>query len=260
MINFKTEQEVKVMGEGGHILANVLKKVLDAAKPGVSELELDRLAERLIIQQGAEPAFKRVKGYRYSICTSTNNIVVHGIPTEYKLKEGDVLGIDCGVFYKGFNTDMAQTVLVQSSIRQQADKVKSSKEVDKFLEVGKRALNEAIKVAKKGNRVGHISKKIQDIVEEGAYSVVRSLIGHGVGRILHEEPEVPGFLSESIEKTALLASGTTIAIEVIYNKGQKDVVYSNSDGWTISTKDHSLSGLFERTIAITEKGTLVLTK
>ena len=127
------------------------------------------------------------------------------------------------------------------------------------METGKHALEEAIKQARVGNHVGHISKTIQSIVEANGYSVVRSLIGHGVGRALHEEPEVPGFLTRTIEKTPELTSGMTIAIEVIYNMGEKEVVYANRDGWTIKTGDSSISGLFERTVAITEKGPRVLT-
>lgn len=250
MIDIKTPQELKIMAHGGHILAEVLFALLEFIKPGVSELEIDELAERLIREKGGEPGFQKVPGYRHTICVSTNDVVVHGIPTHYKFKEGDVVGIDCGVYYKGFHTDMAETI-----------KVKSQKdEIDLFLETGKRALEGAIQVAKPGNRIGHISQMIQKIVEEAGYSVVRSLIGHGVGRSLHEEPEVPGFLTGKISDTPLLSEGMTIAIEVIYNRGKFDVVYANKDGWTIKTKDSSLSGLFERSVAITKNGPIVLTK
>lgn len=255
MMSIKTDKEIRTMAEGGRILAEVLNEVLKQAKLGVSELELDRLAEKLIREKGAEPGFKKVKGYNHSICVSTNDVVVHGVPTSYRLKEGDVIGIDCGVYYKGFNTDAAHTVQIQKS------KFKSQKldEVDRFLSTGKRALGEAIKQAKTGNRVGHISKTVQRIVERAGYSVVRTLVGHGVGRNLHEEPEVPGFLAGSISKTPLLLEGMTIAIEVIYNMGRKDVVYANNDGWTIKTKDGSLSAVFEKTIAVTREGPLILT-
>src|SRR3989338_5611218 len=248
MIHIKTEKEILVMQKGGKILAATLFAVLAHAKPGVSELELEAMAEKLIREKGGEPGFKKVPGYKHTICVSTNSVVVHGIPTAYKLREGDVLGIDCGVYYEGFHTDAAHTVRIQSS------KVKSQNldQVDKFLETGKHALDEAIKVAIPGNRIGHISKTIQDTIEGGGYSVVRTLIGHGVGRQLHEEPEVPGFLNRRIEKTPLLVEGMTIAIEVIYNMGKKEVVLTHDDGWTISTADGSISGLFERTICITK--------
>lgn len=249
MIDTKTPNEIPEMAEGGRILAGVLHRLLTEIKPGVSELELDRLAEKLIREKGATPGFKRVKGYKHSICVSTNSIVVHGIPTNYRFKLGDVVGIDCGVYYKGFNADMAETI-----------KISNRNKIDKFLETGKKALEEAIKVARVGNRIGHISNTIQNIIEGQGYSVVRSLVGHGVGRTLHEEPEVPGFLLTKIENTPILGEGMTIAIEVIYNMGKPDVVYANNDGWTIKTKDNSLSGLFERTVAITKDGPLVLTQ
>ena len=255
MIDIKTPREIEIMAEGGKILAEVLFEVLKHAEVGVSELELDQLAEKLILEKGGEPAFKKVSGYRHTLCISTNEVVVHGIPTDYRFKEGDVVGVDCGVFYKGFNTDMAETVRIKDKgLRMNQDGV------DGFLGTGKRVLEEAIKVAKVGNRIGHISKTIQDIVEGEGFSVVRSLIGHGVGKKLHEDPEVPGFLDQPISQTPLLKVGMTIAIEVIYNMGKSDVVYVRDDGWTIKTKDNSLSGLFERTIAIVQSGPVVLTQ
>ena len=181
MIKIKTQEELKIMQESGRILAETLWEVLKSVKPGVSELELDALAEKLIRKKGGEPGFQKVPGYKHATCISTNDVVVHGIPTEYKLKEGDIIGIDCGVFYQGFHTDMAETVRVQSSeFRIQND------EVDKFLTVGKKALEAGIKqAAPGGNHVGDISKAIQAIVEvQNGYAVVRSLVGHGVGREL----------------------------------------------------------------------------
>lgn len=258
MIDIKTPEEIKTMREGGKILASVLFELLKNIKPGVSELEIDRLAETLILKEGAKPGFKEIKGYSNSICVSTNNVVVHGVPTNYKFKAGDVVGIDCGVFYKGFHTDAAETIRVSTINKQQLTN-NNEDEIDKFLETGKRALSEAIKVAKVGNRVGHISKTIQNIVEEEGYSIVRSLVGHGVGKTLHEEPEVPGFLELDIKETPVLAENTTIAIEVIYNMGKSNVKYLNEDGWTIVTEDGSISGLFERTITITKNGPLILT-
>lgn len=255
MIDIKSKEEIKIMQKGGSILREVLFVLMEHAKPGVSELELDALAEKMIRERGAEPGFQRVPGWKHAICISTNDVVVHGIPTNYKLQEGDVVGIDCGVFLDGFNTDMSDTVRVESGEL----KIEKDEEVEKFLETGKHALNEAIKVAVIGNRVGHISKKIQEIVEkEAGYSVVRSLIGHGVGRELHEEPEIPGYLVDNIEKTPLLKKGMTIAVEVIYNMGSPDVMI-DQDGWTIRTQDGSIAGLYERTIAITNNGPLVLT-
>jgi len=255
MIELKTKEEIKIMRIGGKILAEVLEEVAKNIKVGISELELDEIAEKLIVEKGGEPGFKKVEGYKHTICISTNDVVVHGIPTNYKLKEDDVVGIDCGVYYKGFHTDMAQTVRVKNPKL----KIQNSDKVGKFLKVGEKAMWEGIKAAKAGQRVGNVSKAIQGIVEGQGYSVVRSLIGHGVGRQLHEDPEVPGFLDGSILETPFLKEGMTIAIEVIYNMGKSDVVYSNNDGWTIKSRDGSLSGLFERTVVITKQGSEILT-
>lgn len=249
MTNINIQEKINNMKQGGEILATVLDTVMEHVKEGVSELELDELAEKLILEKGGKPGFKMVEGYKNTICISTNDVVVHGIPTGYRFKKGDKVGVDCGVFYKGFHTDMAETVEIDSN------KYKD------FLKIGKMALEEGIKQAKIGNRVGHISKAIQQIVEEKAeYSIVRSLVGHGVGRNLHEEPEIPGYLDVPIDKTPLLKEWMTIAIEVIYNMGASDVMYGNRDGWTIRTEDGSISGLFERSVAITRSGPVILTK
>jgi methionyl aminopeptidase len=251
MIKIKTPQEIKIMQTGGQMLAEALREVCAHIKPGASELELDAMADKLIKEKGGEPGFKKIEGYHHATCISTNEVVVHGIPTPYKLKEGDIIGIDCGVFYKGFHTDMSETVRVGGQ---------KSDAVDKFLKVGKQALEAGIKQAKVRNRVGNISKAIQDIVElQNGYSVVRSLVGHGVGKELHEDPEVPGYLMGKIEKTPELKEGMVIAIEVIYNMGGPELILANNDGWTLKTKDNSLAGLFERTIAITKKGPQILT-
>ncbi|PIP74396.1 MAG: type I methionyl aminopeptidase [Candidatus Levybacteria bacterium CG_4_9_14_3_um_filter_35_16] len=257
MIIVKTKEEIEKMRIGGKILADVVFEVLNRAKPGITELALEKFAEELIIKKGGFPGFKKVKGYKFATCISTNDVIVHGIPGNYSLKEEDVFGLDCGVYYEGFFTDMSETIRVRNS----KFEIRNSKldEIDEFLETGGFALNEAIKKAKIGNRVGHISKTIQDIVEDKGYSVVRDLIGHGVGRKLHEEPGIPGYLVGKIGNTSLLKEGMTIAIEVIYNMGKSGIRYSD-DQWTIRTQDKSLSGLFERTVAITKKGPVILTR
>lgn len=249
------------MQHGGHILAEVLFEVLAHAVPGVTEIELDRMAERLIRERGGEPGFMRVHGYHHATCMSTNDVVVHGIPGNYVLKEGDIVGIDCGVYYQGLHTDMSESIRIKGGKPQFfTGKEATDDDIDKFLSTGKKALNEAIKVAIPGNRVGHISKTIQDIIEQRAgYGVVRSLIGHGVGEELHEEPEVPGFLIGDIKHTPILKEGMTIAVETIYNMGTPHVAVDR-DGWTIRTKDGKLAGLFERSIAITKGSPLMLTK
>jgi len=257
MIQVKTAKEIASMKKGGKILSDVLWEVVKAAKPGVTELELDALAEKLIREKGGEPGFQKVPGYRYTICACTNDVVVHGIPSNYRLQAGDIFCIDCGVYFEGLHTDMAETILVATNSKEQ---ITNYKEKKRFLDIGKEALEAGIKAAKVGNHVGDISRVIQEIVEkEGGYSIVRTLVGHGVGRELHEEPEVPGFLNGPVGKTPLLLEGTTLAIEVIYNLGRPGVVYKGNDDWTIVSKDGSLSSVFERTVLVTKRGPVLLT-
>ena len=245
-------QKIETMRAAGAILGEVLESLLRYIKPGVSEIAIDQLAEKLIRKRGAEPGFKKVPSYKHTICISTNDVVVHGVPTKKVLKEGDIVGIDCGVFLNGYYTDMAETLRVSTIDNQQL--TIDQKKVERFLEVGKRALFAGIKEARVGNRVGHISRAIQAIIEGAGYSVVRNLVGHGVGKALHEDPEIPGYLSQKIDLTPALFNGQTLAIEAIYNMGGHEVVYDRNDDWTIRTRDGSLSGLFERTILITEEG------
>ncbi len=253
MIETKSPEDIEKIREGGAILASILEKVKSEVKPGVTTLELDGIADKLINEAG-EPSFKKVRDYKWATCMCVNEVVVHGIPGKYKLKEGDVLGIDLGMLYKGFNTDMSWTVRVKGQ------KEKPLDEVDRFVETGRKALEEAINQARPGNRVGHISKAIQDTVRAANYSPVEALVGHGIGRNLHEEPPIPCFLKGTIENTPALLIGMTIAIEVIYNQGTPQIMYQSDDGWTIQTADNKLSGLFEQTVAILASGPEVLTK
>jgi len=253
MIRIKTKPEIEIMQRGGKILSEVLTIIFEKLKPGVSLSELDKLAEQEIIKRGALPSFKKVKGYFWTICGCVNDVVVHGIPNSYIIKKGDVVGIDCGVYYKGFHTDAAWTKRVQDESRIQND------EIDKFLKVGEGTLKKALEKICPGSYIYDISSTIADNVEAGGYFVVRSLVGHGVGRKLHEEPEIPGVVTLSRFKTPQIREGMTLAVEVIYNMGTPDIVYGE-DGWTIKTKDGKLSGLFEATVVATNHGSLVLTK
>lgn len=254
MIPIKKPNEIAIMEKAGKILAEVLEEVIANAKPGVKEIELDKLAEELTLKKGGEPGFKRVPGYHHSICVATNDVVVHGIPGNYVLKEGDIIGVDYGVFLEGFHTDMAETTYV-------GDKSKIPDSIKTFLEAGKKALNDGIAKVMPENHIGDISKAIQDEIEvKHGYGVTRSLIGHGVGRELHEEPEVPGYLEGKIEDTPILVPGMTIAVEVIYVMGSPEVMYSGMDDWTIKSADGTLGGLFERTVLVTETGHKVLTQ
>jgi methionyl aminopeptidase len=250
MVDDKTRKKIEVMRRAGKMLGEVLAEVLSAVKPGVTESSLDSLAERLILEKGGEVGFKRVDGYQHTICVSTNDVVVHGIPKERVLNEGDIIGIDCGVYLEGYHTDMAETIVVGQT---------ADTSIKQFLSIGKKAMYEGIRQAKVGHRVGHISRAMQETMEGGGYSVVRSLVGHGVGKELHEDPEIPGYLEREMRKTPILEEGMTIAIEAIYNMGGQGVKYDGSDDWTIVSEDGTLAGLFERTILITETGPEIIT-
>lgn len=262
MINKKMDvKKIDAMRLGGKILGDTLFYLSKNIKEGISEIEIDKMAEEYILEHGGEPGFKRVEDYKHTICISINNVVVHGIPKNRKLKEGDIVGIDCGVFLNGFHTDMSETFRIRDGIAQLFRKDSECRDdIDKFIKIGKEALFAGISKAKSGNRVGDVSKAIQEIVEGSGYSIVRSLVGHGVGEELHEEPEIPGYLKGSIELTPMLTEGMTIAVEVIYNKGKSTVSYSEEDDWTIVTSDGSDSGLFERTILIKSGSPEILTK
>ncbi len=250
--NTKTPQEIEIMNRAGAMLGIVLEETLKQVKPGVTELELDTFADRRITELGGFPGFKKVDGYKHAICVATNDVVVHGIPGDRVLKNGDIITIDAGVYLDGFHSDMAETVVVGKT---------QAKEIFRFLDAGKRAMYAGIMQAKPGNRVGHISKAMQEIIEkENGFTVVRPLVGHGVGRKLHEDPQIPGYLSGKIEKTPELVPGMAIAIEIIYNMGKREVEYEGSDDWTIVSADGSLSGVFERTLVITENGPRLLTR
>lgn len=246
MINIYSAKDIAKIRQGGKILAAVLQKVLLEVTPGMTTLELDRYAGQLIVAAGAKPSFKMEKGYRFATCMNVNDMVVHGIPTKYKLREADILGIDLGVYYQGFHTDASWTVELGTKNA-------------KFLKTGRTALEAAIKQCRVGNHVGDISKAIQDAVEGGGYSCVKQLVGHGVGKILHEDPEIPCYLRGRIENTPVIKKGMVFAIEVIYNQGNSGVVYANDDGWTIVTRDSLPSGLFEHTVAVTASGPEILT-
>lgn len=250
MIELKTPEEIEIMAEGGEITSWVLKELIKKVEPGTTPIEIEEKAVELIKKKNALPAFKMVEGYHWATCICVNDVVVHGIPGKRKFLEGDLVGIDLGIFYKGFNTDASWTVGV--------GRIENKLEV--FLETGRLALSESINQARTGNFIGDISLAIEKKVKGSGFSPVLALVGHGVGRRLHEDPQIPCILRKKVEKTPLIKEGMVLAIEIIYNLGGSDVVYRNNDGWTISTKDGSQSALFEETIAITKKGPRVLTK
>lgn len=253
MIPLKTVKEAKIMRLGGRKLAEVMKQTLAGVKQGMSLEEIDEFIERLIKRKGGKASFKMVKGYRWASCLNVNQSVVHGVPNDYKLKNGDLLSVDMGIFYKGFHTDMARTVLVGNF------RLQSAKQTKKFLEAGKRALKETIQAAKPGRRVGHLSRTIEKEIKKSGYQPIKTLTGHGVGKELHEPPVIPCYLEGKAEKTEELKKGMTLAIEVIYAQGKPEIKIRN-DGWTVDMVDNQPAALFEDTIMITDQKATVLTK
>jgi len=243
----KTAREIEIMAEGGKKLAWVREKLAEAARPGITTLELEKLADKLIIKAGGQASFKKVAGYKWATCINVNNVVVHGVPNGTIIKKGDKIGIDVGMYYKGYHTDTSITV-------------SANPKLTRFLETGRLALKRAIAQAQPGRRVADLSAAMQKTVEEAGYSVVRALTGHGIGKNLHEEPAIPCFVLGEYKHSPKLVAGMVLAIEVMYNEGESEVVYVNDDGWTIGTADGKISGLFEETVAITPSGPVVLTK
>jgi len=242
----KTPEEIELMKISGEICAKALKKVLAHAKVGVRAIDLDTLAREEIELNGGNPSFMTVEDYKWTTCITFNEQVVHGIPTKRKIKEGDVLSIDIGAIYKNYHSDMAKTIAIG----------KVSDEIKKFIDTGSKALTGAIDKARAGNHIGDISATLQRAIEGKGYSVVRNLTGHGIGKELHEEPMVPGFGKKGLGPE--IKDGMTLAIEAIYAQESGDV-FLEEDNWTISTKDKSVGGLFEQTVAVTKSGPIVLT-
>ncbi len=247
MISIKSSKEIELMREAGKRLKKVLREIIPRIKPGVLPEEIDELAEEKILNLGGKSSFKTVKGYNWTICLPVNEQIVHTPPIGRSLREGDLVTLDIGFLYKGYHVDYATSFYLG----------KPPKEVERFLLTGKKALKEAIKRIKAGVRLGEISLTIQSIIESAGYSIVKELTGHGIGRELHEDPYVFNFLERPIEQTIKLKEGMTLAIEVIYAQGRGEIAYE-SDGWSIVTRDKSLSACFEHTIAVREKGAEVL--
>jgi methionyl aminopeptidase len=246
MIIYKSQAEIELMREAGSILAETLARLQSMAKPGISLLELDKEADRFIRDRECIPGFVGYQGYRNAICTSVNDQVVHGIPTNRKLREGDLLSLDAGLIHRGFWADAGLSVGI--------GKVDAT--AQKLIDVTREALSIGIQSAQVGNRIGDISAAVQRHVESAGFSVVRQFVGHGIGRDMHEDPQVPNFGVAG--RGPLLKPGMVLAIEPMVNAGSPDVALLG-DGWTVVTVDHSLSAYFEHSVAITPDGPEVLT-
>ena len=249
MIQLKSAREIDLMAEGGKILGQTLQTLREHVKAGVSTLELDKVAEDFIrSHEGAKPAFKGLYGFPGSICTSINDEIVHGIPSKKRiLKDGDIISLDVGVGYRGFFTDSAATVAVGSVDAQ----------TNKLLSVTAESLEAGIAAAVVGNHIGDIGAAVQQVVEAAGFSVVRDLVGHGIGVEFHEEPQVPNYGKP--KRREKLVPGLTLAIEPMVNVGGP-ATRTLSDRWTIVTADGTRSAHFEHTVAITEDGPRVLTR
>jgi methionyl aminopeptidase len=247
MIIRKSQAEIETMARAGRVVAGTLSLLEEHIAPGMTTAELDAIAEEYIRAQGGEPTFKGYRGYPAATCLSPNDMVVHGIPGATRLADGDVLSVDVGVTLDGFVADSAWTFPVGSI----------SPDVQRLLDVCRAALDAGIDQARLGNNVGDISKAVQTVTEEAGFGVIRSLVGHGVGRSMHEDPQVPNFASD--QRGPELKEGMTLAIEPMITVGEPDV-YIHDDEWSISTADGSLAAHFEHTVAITAEGPRVLTQ
>ncbi len=247
MVIIKQVEEIAKARASSQIVAEALTLLREKIKPGVTTKELDKLAEGVAKKRGAMSAFKGYRGYPFALCTSVNEEVVHGMPSDRILQEGDIVGLDFGVSYQGFYGDSAITVPVG----------KVSHAVKRLLEVTEQSLYAAIEQARDGNRLGDISGTVQETVEAGGFSVVRDFVGHGIGKSLHEDPQIPNFGKKG--RGIELKNGMMLAIEPMVNIGKYSVNVL-SDGWTVVTQDGSLSAHFEHTVAITENGPLILSK
>lgn len=248
MIVLKTKNDIRLMAESGLIVARALEAAEEAVRPGMTTAKLNEIVEKVIVREGARPSFKNYKGFPACCCISPNDIVVHGIPSHsVVLHEGDIVSVDVGAFYKGFHGDAARTLAVG----------KISDEAKKLIDTTRECFFEGARAARDGGRVGDIGAAVQKCAEDAGYSVVRELVGHGVGRNLHEAPDVPNYGTAG--KGVRLTKGMVIAIEPMINMGAKEVSFSPDDGWTVTTADGKLSAHYENTVAVTEDGIKILT-
>lgn len=246
-VSIKSAREIELMREAGKRLAHVHQELGNAIRPGMSTLEVDALGEKLIRDCGCIPNFLHYNGYPASICVSVNDEVVHGIPKKDRyLKEGDIVSLDAGLIYKGYHSDAARTHAVG----------KVSQEAQKLMEVTKQSFFEGIRMAKEGNHLFDISAAIDSYVSGFGYGIVRDLVGHGIGTALHEDPQIPNFAQK--RKGVRLQAGMTLAVEPMINAGTWQVNFLQ-DGWTVVTKDGSLSAHYENTILVTDGEPEILT-
>ncbi|OGK19694.1 type I methionyl aminopeptidase [Candidatus Roizmanbacteria bacterium RIFCSPHIGHO2_02_FULL_40_13b] len=251
MIHLKTPQEIELMKTGGMMLSMVVKEAAEFVRPGMTTKEIDDFATIRIGELGGGVSFNKVPGYKFATCLCVNEQVVHTPPSNYVLKAGDILTIDAGVFYKGFHTDKATTIVVGGN---------SKSEQTDFLKVGYEALGAGLGAVKQGNRIGNVSAAIERVFKGTGYWIMRDLTGHGVGRGLHEDPMVPGYVDRKIGKTPRIVPGMVLAIEVIYSMKKAHIVAEKGSDWSLITDNKSIAACFEDTIAVFENKTSILTR
>lgn len=247
MVILKLSEEIEKARASNRIVAEVLSRLREKVKPGVKTKDLDKFAEEIAEKRGAKPAFKGYHGYPHSLCISINEVVVHGMPSERTLVEGDIVGLDFGVYFQGFYGDATITLPVG----------KVTEKATRLMQVTEQSLHAGIEQAVSGNRLGDISAAVQKVAEGAGYSVVREFVGHGIGKNLHEEPQIPNFGQKG--RGIELKRGMILAIEPMVNEGHYKVQIL-PDGWTVVTKDGSLSAHFEHSIAITDNGPDILSR
>jgi len=246
-IILRLPDEIEKARASNRIVAEVLNRLREKIRPGVKTKDLDKFAEEIAEKRGAKPAFKGYRGYPHSLCISINEEVVHGMPSKRVLQEGDIVSLDFGIYYQGFYGDSAITLPVG----------KVTEKALRLMQITERSLFAGIEQATVGNRLGDVSSAVQSVVEDAGYSVVRDFVGHGIGRNLHEEPQIPNFGKKG--RGIELKKGMLLAIEPMVNEGDYNVKIL-PDGWTVVTKDGSLSAHFEHSIAITDNGPDILSK
>ena len=247
MVVIKSSREIELMHDSGKIAAEAMYKVVAAVKPGITTGQLDKIANEVIVHHGAKSSFKDYQGFPGNICTSVNDEIVHGIPGKKVLHEGDIVTIDLGAYYRGYHSDMARTVPVG----------RISKRAEKLIRITKECFYRGIEQAVIGNRISDIGRAVQQHAEGNGMSVVRELIGHGVGQNLHEQPDVPNYVTHS--RGIMIRKGMTIAVEPMINLGAAALIWED-DGWTVRTRDGEYSAQYENTIAVTDSGPVILTK
>ena len=248
MIIIKSSDEIEKIREAGKIVSEALSLAGEIIKPGMTTLELNNAIEKVIVNHKAKPSFKNYNGFPAASCISPNSVVVHGIPSkDVILKDGDIVSVDVGAFYNGYHADAARTYPVGNI----------SAEAKQLIDVTKECFMKGAQAALPDNRVGDIGFAVQSLAEEYGYGVVRELVGHGVGRNLHEDPDVPNFGNSG--RGIRLKSGMVIAIEPMINAGTHMVDFNRQDGWTVTTCDGSLSAHYENTVAVTDNGPMLLT-